>query len=398
VSKFDDRFLKTIPPPASGNRISYDPSSRGLGLRVTSAGARAFIFNYRINGRERRMTIGDYGADKLTLAAARKKAGQLRRKVEDGVDPLALREDARKGATVADLVSRVEEQHFHKLRPSTVAEYKRIISKYILPTLGGLKVADVTYTHVDTLHRKISKGGARYRANRTVALLSKMFSLAIRWKVIAINPAKGIDKNQESARQTYLKPPELLRLSAALDAHDDQVAANILRLLLLTGARRGEVQSARWLDLDLDRALWIKPGSTTKQKTEHRAVLSAPAVQLLRTLREAADENAVHVFPSTQGKTGHRTEIKKDWAALRDAAKLDPRTRIHDLRHSYASVLASAGQSLPIIGALLGHSNPKTTQRYSHLFDDPLRRATEAAAAVITGRPSAEIVPIGKGG
>ena len=132
----------------------------------------------------------------------------------------------------------------------------------------------------------------------------------------------------------------------------------------------------------------------TKQKTEHRVPLSAPARQLLVELREAAPPGADYVFPG-RGAVGYRTEMKDDWAAICKAAGISE-ARMHDLRHTYASVLASAGLSLPVIGALLGHSQPATTARYSHLFDDPLRAATERVGAIVTGhgKPSAEVVKI----
>jgi integrase len=140
----------------------------------------------------------------------------------------------------------------------------------------------------------------------------------------------------------------------AIAEHDDQQAANIIRLLLLTGARRGEVQAARWEQFDLTAGVWTKPGATTKQKTMHRVPLSGPARQLLASIYAEAADGAVYVFPGRSG--GHRVEFKRDWAAICTAAGIAG-VRIHDLRHSYASILASAGLSLPIIGALLGHTH-----------------------------------------
>jgi integrase len=162
----------------------------------------------------------------------------------------------------------------------------------------------------------------------------------------------------------------------ALAEHDDQQAANIIRLLLLTGARRGEVQAARWDQFDLEDGVWPKPSASTKQRMPHRVPLSAPARLLLNALREKADDDAIYVFPGRS--QGHRIEIKGNWAALCKGAEIKD-ARIHDLRHTYASVLASSGKSLPIIGALLGHTQPATTARYAHLLDEPLRAATEQA-------------------
>ena len=146
-------------------------------------------------------------------------------------------------------------------------------------------------------------------------------------------------------------------------------------MLLLTGARRGEVQGARWDHFDLESGVWTKPGSTTKQKTVHRAPLSAPARQLLSDIRSNSDTRSEYVFPS---RNSHRVEVKRNWAAICRAAEIED-LRIHDLRHSYASLLASGGASLPVIGALLGHSQPATTARYAHLMDDPLRLQQRAS-------------------
>ena len=216
----------------------------------------------------------------------------------------------------------------------------------------------------------------------------------------ADNPARGIERNQETKRTRYLSADEIIRLSEALAELDDQQAADIFRLLLLTGARRGEVMGMRWNHIQFTKndggastATWTKPGATTKQKTEHRVPLSDAACALLRRLRETAEIDAVFVFPGT-GRSGHRAELKKAWAKLRKTATLGD-ARIHDLRHTYASVLASAGLSLPIIGALLGHTQAATTARYAHLLDDPLRAATEQASAIIGGKPRAEIVELG---
>jgi integrase len=174
-----------------------------------------------------------------------------------------------------------------------------------------------------------------------------------------------------------------------LDELRDQGAANAIRLLLLTGARRGELLAAHWTDIDLDAGVWTKPGATTKQKTMHRVPLSQAACQLLAAMKQQADSE--WLFPARF--TPHRLDLDDAWGVLRKTARI-PDVRLHDLRHTYASVLASSGLSLPIIGQLLGHTTAQTTLRYSHLLDDPLRAATERASAVITGKPDAEIVPL----
>src|SRR5262249_15110812 len=155
-----------------------------------------------------------------------------------------------------------------------------------------IKVADVTFADVDALHRRITKAGAIYQANRTVAVLSKMFSLAIKWGYRSDNPAKGVERNDEHKRERYLTPDEMARLGEALTKCPDKQGATIIGLLLLTGARSGEVRSIRWADLDLRAGVWTKPATNTKQRKPHRIPLSEPALALLNILRAEADRRA----------------------------------------------------------------------------------------------------------
>src|SRR5262249_41180718 len=315
------------------------------------------------------------------------KGGGLRREVEDGGDPLGAIEEERAAPTMLDLIERFRSEHLPKKCRGSVRGYEYLLRLHIEPHFGQhTKVADVRFEDIDALHRKVTKTGATYAANRCVAVLSKMFSLAVRWHMRETNPAKGIERNKEYHRRRYLSGDELVRLTKALAEHPERQAADASRLLLMTGARRGEVLSMRWEDVA--DGTWSKPPSSTKQKEHHQVPLSAPALQLLADIRKRQHPRASFVFPG-DGATGHRIELKKDWAALCKAAGIED-LRIHDLRHSYASQLVSGGASLPLIGALLGHSNPITTSRYAHLFSDPLRKATEKVGAVIAaaGQPA----------
>jgi integrase len=195
------------------------------------------------------------------------------------------------------------------------------------------------------------------------------------------NPARGVEHNPEVKRKRYLSGDELTALTAALAAYPDRKVANIVRLLLLTGARAGEVLGMRWDELDLGKGIWSKPAATTKQKADHVVPLSAPARQLLAEIRARQTSAGVYVFPG-KGKAGHMVAIERAWAAIRKRAGITG-LRMHDLRHSFASQLASPGASLPLIGALLGHSDPTTTHRYAHLFDDPMRKAVETVGAIV---------------
>jgi len=399
--KLADKIIRDLRPPASGNRRTYDTEITGFGVRVTAAGARSFILNYYVAGRERRLTIGAYPA--WSVAAARDEAKRLRREVDSGKDPLGEREAVRAAPTVNELCDRYLAEHAVKKR--SAAGDRAMIEKSIRPRLGNRKVAAITFADVDALHREVTGRGSPYAANRLAALLSKMFALSIRWGMRADNPAKGVERNPEERRQRYLSGDELRRLTEALVGHASQAAANAVRLLLLTGARRSEVLGATWEHFDLEAGVWTKPSSHTKQKSQHRVPLSAPARQLLTEIKEAAEKSASakgrapspYVFPARVGN-GPMVEIKTSWTALCKAADLQG-VRLHDLRHTYASVLASAGLSLPVIGALLGHTQPGTTARYAHLFDDPLRAATERVGAIVMGNAAreshvGEVVPI----
>jgi integrase len=379
--RLTDAAIKRLTPPARGNRITFDDKPAGFGVRVTAGGHKAFIFNYRVrgSGQQRRITIGQVGD--WTLGAARDEAKRLRRVVDSGGDPRGDFEDLREAPTVAQLCDLFEREHLPRKRPATQQSYRGLLDLHIRPYFSKhAKVADVTYADVDRLHRDVTaKRGSPYVANRLVAVLSKMFSLAIKWQMRPDNPARGIERNPEQKRKRYLSGDELARLTAALAAHPDRQFANIVRLLLLTGARRGEVLGMRWGDVALDQGIWTKPGSTTKQKTDHVVPLSAPAVQLLKGIKHRSE----YVFPG-DGASGHVVEIKKSWAALCKATDITG-LRVHDLRHSFASQLASGGASLPLIGALLGHSNSTTTARYAHLFDDPQRAAVEKVGTIVGG-------------
>jgi integrase len=395
VEQLTDRVVRELPAPPSGNRITYDTDVKGFGCRVTTAGAKSFVLNYQAAGRERRLTIGSF--PDWSTKQARERARELKREIDTGGDPLGEREAERTAPTVNELADRFEAEHLPRLRPGTQDEYRRLLRLYIRPQLGRTKVGALRYAEIEALHRKIMQT-APYSANRTIAVLSKMLSLSIKWGLRQDNPCRGIERAPERKRQTFLTPAQIGRLLEVLAAHPERVSANAVRLLTLTGARKGETLRAKWDDLDLGAGVWLKPGHTTKQTTDHRVPLSPPALALLSEMRAEADrENAQRgkdglapipwVFPGSKPITGewsHLQDIKHFWAAVCEAAGLKG-IRIHDLRHTYASILASSGLSLPIIGALLGHTQAATTHRYAHLLDDPLRAATERAAAVIIG-------------
>jgi integrase len=389
------RLVKKLEPPVSGSRITYDfvkgddptKAVRGFGLRTTAAGAKSFILNYRADGIERRLTIGSFPT--WSVVQAREEARRLRREIDEGEDPLAEREAERTAPTVARLAERYCEEHLPRKRPGSARDDQAMLRGWILPALGSKKVAAIRPNDIAALHAKITKTGATTRANRVIGLLSMMLSLAVRWDYVDRNVARGTwQRNPETKRKRYLSPAEIARLTAALEACLSQRAADAIRLLLLTGARKTEVTAARWEQFDLTAGTWAKPAAATKQKADHYVPLSAPTLQLLNAIGPKANG---YLFPGHDGN-GY-LHIRGTWDAVRKAAGIED-VHLHDLRHSFASILVSSGASLPLIGALLGHSNPTTTARYAHLFLDPLRAAAEQVGAIVSGKPTGEVIEI----
>lgn len=282
---------------------------------------------------------------------------------------------------MAELCDRFLAEHVVRKRPTAQAGYRHIIERRIKPTLGRKSVAAIDVRDVEKLHTEIS-AQAPLLANRTLAVLSKMMTFAIKLKMRAENPAKGIERNAETSRRRYLDNGELTRLTRALAEHDDQQMANAVRLLCLVGARKNEVLSARWAQFDFQRNVWRKESHETKQRRVHEVPLSDAALALLRSMRKVAPDDAQFLFPG-HGSSGHLTEIRA-WADICQRANIAD-LHIHDLRHSHASWLASAGYSLQLIGALLGHNSPSATFRYAHLLDSPQREAVNRIGAQLRG-------------
>lgn len=388
--RITDRFIKSLRAPEAGNRVFYDSDITGFGARITAAGVVSFVLNYYARGRERRYTIGRY--PELNASAAREEALALREIIRQGGDPMERKQEERAAPTVADLYNDYMERHAKiHLRPNTIRSAEGMARKHILPKIGRIKVADLNRRDIEELHNSVK--GAPYQANRVRALLSKMMNLAKVWEWRDDNPCEGVPKFREEKRDRWLSTHEIERLCDALDQHPNQSAANAIRLMLLTGARRGEVLTASWNDFNLELGVWTKPSHHTKQKRTEHVPLSPPALQLLASMKERSTNG--YLFPGEIPSRPLR-EIKHVWAAVCKQAKIES-VRLHDLRHTYASHLVSSGMSLPIVGRLLGHTQPQTTARYAHLADDPLRQATNRFASIVAAarsRKRADVVPL----
>ena len=373
--RLSDSKVRSIHPPSRANIIEYDSTLAGFGVRVTSAGSRSFILNYRFKSRERRITIGQFPA--WTTVAARKQAQILRREIDLGSDPLADRIDARSAPTVSDLFERYAAEHLPTKAKRSAADDRSMWRNDIIPKLGSLKVSDLTSRDCDQLHLHISQDRP-IRANRTMEVLRKSLNLAIRWNWIERNPAVGCRKSVERKRHRFLLPDEVQALVNALRNHSERVSADALMFMLFTGCRRGEAFNATWPQFDLERRVWTKASSETKQRREHRVPYSQAVSQILHSRR--AETEGAYVFPGRLGAP--LQEVRKTWLSACAAANLEG-VRVHDLRHTFASLVATSGQSLFVIGELLGHSSTQTTKQYASLYDDSLRTASEAVADAI---------------
>jgi integrase len=357
-------------------RIVYDGGPdrlRGFGLRLSPT-ARTWILNYvTTGGRERRLVIGAFPT--WSAKQARTRAAELRRLIDQGRDPLADRQAERSAPTIAELLDEYEETASGK---RSWRDDKAMIAAYIRPRWAARKVSEVTADDIEALHREITRR-APIRANRVIAVVSAMFKLAIKRRFVTDNPCRGIERNAETKRTRYLTAPELARLVATLDGWADQVSAAAIRLLLLTGCRKSELLGATWDEFDLDAGVWVKPAARVKANREHRLPLSPQAVAELHRLPRTGPL----VFTNSRGKPW--TEVAA-WPAIREAAGIAD-VRLHDLRHSAASLLISRGLSLPVIGRILGHSQASTTERYAHLHDAPVIAAVADLGHAIGGPP-----------
>lgn len=213
----------------------------------------------------------------------------------------------------------------------------------------------------------VLQGKAVRMHKRITEVLRKALNLAVRWGWIERNPASGGRRNPEPKRARYLGRNDVSRLMTVLREHPERNSADALLFMLLTGCRRGEALNAQWTQFDLTHNIWTKLSTETKQRREHRIPYSTAVAEILQ--RRRLDTEGAFVFPGRSGSP--LTEVRRTWQNVCAMAELDG-VRIHDLRHTFASLLASSGQSLLVVGELLGHSSPQTTKRYANLYDDSL--------------------------
>ena len=364
MPKLTKRHIDAL-PAREKEYFVWDTQLKGFGVRVyPNSGKRYVVQAFRL-GKTIRVQIGRY--EVFTFEQAKARARQAIADIEDGRNPNEEKKTERLSPTVTRLAERFLEEYVPvHCKPRTQVEYRHAVNRYILPALGSLKVTALAREDVAALHHDLRD--KPYQANRTLGVVSKMMNLAEAWglRPDRTNPCYHVRKYKERKRERFLTPEELARLGKALDAEAPVApsAVTAFRLLLFTGARLSEIQTLRWEHVRGNRI--HLPDSKTGAKT---IPLNGPALEVLAAARRV-DGNP-HVIVGA-AESSHLTDLQKPWRRIRLAAALDD-VRIHDLRHTFASEAVMEGESLPILGKILGHTQTQTTARYAHLADDPLQ-------------------------
>ena len=362
--------------PADKEFFLWDDELKGFGLRVYPSGRKMYLAQFRAGGRLRRVNIGLHGA--LTPELARTEAMKHLSDVRLGGDPATDRDKRKASPTMKEFGQRFLKEHVAvHCKPSTYGEYKRSVELFINPKLGSHRIIDVTRADVVNLHQSMKT--TPYQANRTLGVLSIMFTVAHTWGVRTdgVNPCWKVKRYKEVKRERYLTPDELARLGRVLRESDSEPeAANCIRLLLLTGYRLGEIQTPKWEYIDFDAGVLRLPDSKTGAKI---VPIGKAAIDVLKDIPKLKD-NPYVITGRVEGQ--YLTDIQKPWRRLRKRAGLSG-LRIHDLRHSFASDALQLGQDLTMIGRLLGHTQVQTTARYAHLKTDPIRTAADKVSEMI---------------
>jgi integrase len=401
MAEAQGRFTKRtldLAVPKTRPFFLWDGHLKGLGARIDPSGAKTFVLRYRpkshgANSPKRFITIGRYGV--LTVDEARNRAREILGAVASGEDPAADLAHKRAASTFAEVAEFFLTEHVNSKRKSNTAiAYTALLKTYAIPSLGSRKAGTVARADIARLHSQLAE--TPYQANRLLAVIGSLYAFAEKQGMVPehYNPARKIEKFSEERRERFLSSVEIERLGVAIRLGEttgipwaveeakprskhlpktenqrtlvSADAAAALRLLIFTGARLREILDLRWEHVDLERGLLLLPNSKTGRKT---IVLNRAAAMVLQT----HPHRGPFVIPGDDPERP-RSDLKKPWAAVCRHAGLTG-LRIHDLRHTFASIGAGASLGLPIVGKLLGHSQPQTTARYAHLDVDPLVRA-----------------------
>lgn len=385
---FTKRTIESLPahdPDSPSREAEYtDAECIGLHLRVSKNGRKFFQHRYRHLGRKKCMTLGEY--PHISLQDARQRVSEHKTLLARDLDPADERAQKRDDITLATFAKDFYIPHATMHKKSWREDVNRIELR-INPALGNFRLATITQRDLTTFHAKEKERTSSTTANHYLALLKRMLNLAVKWGLLEKNPAAGMDKFKEPpSRERFLTKEELPNFLKALDELDDRLSVAAIKLLLFTGCRRNEILSMKWDQVRFDEGRIFLP--TTKNGRSRSVLLNVKARDILEGLRARMDDdtrtrNSAFVFPSRAGtRKGYIYDLRKPFGAACAIAGIEG-LRIHDLRHSFATIAIMGGASLYDVQKLLGHSDISMTQRYAHMVDESLQRATDNAAHVI---------------
>ena len=401
LPKLTKRFVDAL-KPVTTDTLFRDTDLKGFALRAKPSGVRTWVVQYRNKaGRTRKLALGKVGV--LTPEEARQQAKDALAEASKGADPSADRHAERADLTVGELVERYladgpADKPTKKASSWTIDASN--LRRHVVPVLGRKSLSSVTTADVQRFQRSVTEGktkadgkGAKKRGRlrvrggsgtawRATVVLAGMLAWATGRGMRADNPAKGVRLNKLTRRERFLSGEELTKLGEAMATFEGQgvnaSALAIVRLLILTGARRNEIASLRWDYVDFERKALRLPDSKTGAKI---VPLGAPALDVLAKLSRS--DASPWVFPATRGD-GHHLGVPAIWRKLVKAAGLKG-VRLHDLRHGFASFAVADGDSLYLVGKVLGHTQASTTQRYAHLQLDPVRAVADRTSRRLAG-------------
>ncbi|OYY73055.1 tyrosine-type recombinase/integrase [Sphingomonas sp. 28-63-12] len=381
-------------------RMLRDTDVLGFGLRISTEGTLTYVLRYRFEGGQRRYKIGIHGSP-WTVETARAEAQVLLGKIADGVDPQQIKIAERKELTVGDLCDAYLAEGLLTAKDTSFDAARQDIENHIKPLMGRRRASTLKRVDIEDLLRDVAAGktarrrktgyrglsrvrGGKGAANSAVSVLSAVMGFGVMRGVRLDNPAIGVKRFPGRKMECFLSPAELARLGETMAAAaslgvESSYAIAAIRLLILTGCRRNEILTLKRSYIDPHHRCLRLPDSKTGAKIVH---LGAPAMKVILSIPYV--EGSPYLLPGRKAGT-HLTDLQSSWERIRKTAGLED-VRIHDLRHSFASVGASIGDSMLIIGALLGHKSTKTTERYTHLSDHPLKSAADRISEEIAQR------------
>lgn len=390
---FTKAEIDSLSIPDAGKRDTYhDTKTKGLQLRVTHTGVKTFsVFKRTKCGKPERITLGRY--PDMTIDQARRKTMEICLAISEGSNPAEEKRLSRAEMLFSDLFEEYLERHA-KIHKKTWEEDLEKYQNHLAGKIGKMKVSAIDKSTVALLHSAITKQQYPIAANRILALISSVFGWAISIGICESNPALGIRRNREKSRDRFLQGDELPRFFQSLAEEPNTTVRDYVLISLLTGARRANVCSMRWNDINFDRAEWRI--EETKNGTSQTVALSPEAIEVLQHRKQYVKSE--FVFPGT-GKNGHLAEPRKGWERILKRAGIAD-LRIHDLRRTLGSWQAKTGASLAIIGKSLNHKHQNTTAIYARLDLDPVRASINTATnAMLTAaglKDTAEVIKIKK--